>query len=170
MLSIVRQIADRLISLSAMIGSIGLIFEVCVILVDVTGRYFGHPLIGAQDMSQMAMVIVVFGGMALCDKLGGHIAVDVFEHSFPGWLNRFTDISGALIGCAIFAGIAWTVWESSQLSLMLKLKTNIISLPKAWFQWSLCAFAAITALAMLLRAIELAFNGRDVREEREGLV
>jgi len=170
MLTIARQIADRLIGLSAMIGSVGLIFEVIVILVDITGRYFGHPLIGAQDMSQMAMVIVVFGGMALCDKLGGHIAVDVFEHYFAGWLNRSTDIISALIGCVIFAGIAWTVWESSQLSLMLTLKTNIISLPKAYFQWALCAFAVITALAMLLRAAELAFSGRDVREEREGLL
>ena len=38
-----RQIADRLISLSAIIGSIGLLAEVLIILVDVVGRALGKP-------------------------------------------------------------------------------------------------------------------------------
>jgi hypothetical protein len=62
--------ADGLISLSALVGTLGLLVEVVVILTDVVGRYFGKPLSGAQDITQMAMVIVVFGGMALCDKIG----------------------------------------------------------------------------------------------------
>ncbi len=170
MLTSVRAIADWLISLSAMIGSAGLLFEVVIIIIDVIGRFFGHPLVGAQDMSQMAMVIVVFGGMALCDKLGGHIAVDVFEGHFPHWLNRATNVAAALLGSVIFAGIAWTVWESSKLSLMLNLSTNVINLPKAYFQWALCAFSTITAIAMLLRAFEMTVSGRDIHQEREGLL
>jgi TRAP-type C4-dicarboxylate transport system permease small subunit len=71
--------ADRLISLSAFFGTVCLIVQVVVILIDVVGRYFGYPLTGARDISQMAMVMVVFGGMALCDRIGGHISVDVFE-------------------------------------------------------------------------------------------
>ncbi|UUP16699.1 TRAP transporter small permease [Nitratireductor thuwali] len=159
MLTGLRRLADRLIGLSAIIGAIGLLVEVVVILADVVGRYFGVPLAGAQDISQMTMVIVVFGGMALCDRLGGHISVDVFEPAFPHWLNRWTDIVAALLGAVIFAGIAWTVFESARLSQMLNLSTNIIGLPKYWFQWTLSAFALVTAFGMLLRAVEMVLRG-----------
>lgn len=56
--------------------------------------------------------------------------------------------------------IAWTVFESAKLSVMLNLSTNLLNLHKAWFQWALCAFSLLTAVAMLLRAVELA-AGRD---------
>ena len=136
-----------------------------IILVDVIGRAFGSPLYGSQDLSTMTMVIVVFGGMAICDRNAGHIAIDLFEHRFPGLFNHVMNIVSALLGAIAFAMIAWTVYDSSKLSLMLNLSTNLLNLPKAWFQWALCGFAALTSLAMALRAIELAFSHRDIHKE-----
>lgn len=162
----VRRLADGLIGLAAVIGTLGLLFEVVVILIDVVGRAFGRPLYGSQDMITMGMVILVFGAMALCDRRGGHISVDILESRFPPRMNRAVDVLSALLGAVIFAVLAWAVWESAQLSVMLNLSTNLINLPKAWFQWALVAFAALTALGMLLRAAELALSGRDVRADR----
>jgi len=158
LLATLRKGADGLTHLSALVGTIGLIAEVVVILTDVIGRFFGHPLTGAQDISQMSMVIVVFGGMALCDKVGGHIAVDLLENAMPNWMIRLGDIVSALLGAVIFLGIAWTVWESAALSRMLHLATNIIKLPKDWFQYAMIAMSLITALGMTLRAIALIFD------------
>ncbi|WP_274424993.1 TRAP transporter small permease [Chelativorans sp. YIM 93263] len=166
MLRNLRGFADGLISLSATIGALGLLFEVVVILIDVAERYFGIPLRGAQDLSQMGMVILVFGAMALCDRLGGHIAVDIFESRFPHWLNHLANVASALLGAVIFVGIAWAVYESSKISQMLNLATNILNLPKVYFQWALSAFALVAALGMIMRALELTISGRDVREER----
>lgn len=154
--------ADGLIGLSALIGTLGLITEVFVILIDVIGRFFGHPLTGAQDISQMAMVVLVFGGMALCDKIGGHISVDLLESSMPGWLIRLGDVVSALLGAAIFLGIAWTTWDSAGLSKMLNLATNIIGLPKVYFQYFMIFASLVTALGMLLRAITLMFGHRPL--------
>jgi len=159
MLTLLRKVADGLIQLSATIGGIGLIFEVILILADVVLRFFGSPIVGAQDLSQMAMTVVVFGGMALCDRIGGHVAVDIFERSFPHWMNHLANIVSAFLGAAIFACLAWTIYESAKLSVMLNLATNIISLPKQYFQWGVCIFSAITAFAMLLRGIELILGG-----------
>ncbi|WP_244640987.1 TRAP transporter small permease [Allosediminivita pacifica] len=157
--------ADGLISLSAAIGALGLVAETGIILVDVIGRAFGSPLFGSQDLITMTMVILVFGGMALCDRNGGHISVDLLERKFPSAVNRVIDITAALLGALIFGFIAWSVWDSAQLSVMLNLSTNLLGLPKAWFQWALCAFAALTALGMMLRALELIVSGRDIRKE-----
>ncbi|WP_238364901.1 TRAP transporter small permease [Mesobacterium pallidum] len=162
------KIAEGLTSLSALIGTIGLLGLVGVIMVDVVGRYFGQPLTGAQDITQMGLVLIVFGGMALCDRMGGHIAVDLFERSFPHWVIRLGDIATALLGAVIFATIAWHVWESSKLSLMLNLKTNIIYLPKAWFQWFVVGASTLTAFGMLVRLLAL-LTGRMDHQEHEGL-
>ena len=161
----IRNLADRLIGLSATIGIVGLFIEVAVILADVIGRGFGSPLYGSQDIETMVLVIVVFGGMALCDSNGGHIGVDLLEHRFPDWLNRAIDIFSALLGALIFVMIAYAVWESAKLSLMLNLSTNLLRWPKAWFQWGLCGFSLLTAFGMLLRAIEMTFARHDVRRD-----
>lgn len=158
-----RTIADRLIGLSAIIGALGLFVEVGVILTDVIGRAFGSPLYGSQDLITMSMVILVFGGMALCDRVGGHISVDLLERKFPPVMNRVIDILSAVLGTVVFVGIAWAVLESAKLSVMLNLQTNLLDLPKAWFQWALAGFALLTALGMALRAVELSFRGLDVR-------
>lgn len=160
-----RKLADGLIGLSAIIGTAGLLVELAVILIDVTGRAFGRPLYGSHDIVGMSMVLVVFGAMALCDRNGGHISVDLLEHRFPAAMNRLLDIAAALIGAAIFFGLAWAVWESAKLSVMLNLSTNLLQLPKAWFQWALTAFAIVAGLGMTLRAVELSLSGFDVRKE-----
>ncbi|TYL48955.1 TRAP transporter small permease [Marinomonas sp. IMCC 4694] len=164
MLIAMRKVADGLIALSATVGSLGLIFEVVIILADVIGRAFGAPIYGSQDIITMSMVMVVFGAMALCDRQGGHIAVDLFERSYPALMNRVIDILAALLGAVIFMGIAYAINESAKLSVMLNLSTNLLRLPKAWFQNGLSVFALITAAGMALRAIELILSGRDIRK------
>jgi TRAP-type C4-dicarboxylate transport system permease small subunit len=158
-----RNWADRLIGLSASLGAAGLLFEVAIILVDVIGRALGKPLYGSQDLIMMTMVILVFGAMALCDRNGGHIAVDLLERYYPAAMNRMIDILSAALGAVIFVALAWAVWDSARLSVLLNLSTNLLNLPKAWFQWVLIAFCLLTALGMGLRAVELTLSRRDVR-------
>ena len=166
MLERIRTLADRLIGLSAAIGSTALLFIVVVVLIDVVGRAFGNPLYGGQDITTMATVILVFAPMALCDRLGGHISVDLFERYFPDGMNRLIDILVAVIGAIIFATLAWATWDSAKLSVMLNLSTNLLYLPKAWFQWAAIAFLCLASLGLALRALELSITGRDVRKER----
>ena len=162
-----RKTADRLIGLSATLGAVALVAVMVTILIDVVGRALGSPLYGSQDIVTMSMVILVFGGMALCDRQGGHIAVDLLEPRFPPRVNRLIDIVVALTGALIFAFIAWAVWDSAKLSQMLNLSTNLLRLPKAWFQWALAGFSVLAALGLLLRGAELALSGRDIRRETE---
>ena len=161
-----RSVVDRLIGLSNILGSVALALVTIVILIDVIGRYFGAPLRGAQDIGQMGMVIIVFGGMAYCGRHGGHIAIDIVENAFPPRMNRVIDICVAFLGAVLFGAIAWKVIQSAQLSLTLNLATNIIQLPKAWFQWALAGFSILTALGMFLRGLELIL-GEDRRAEHK---
>lgn len=167
MLSKLNKGADWLIRLSALIGTVGLVVEVAVILVDVIGRFFGSPLRGGQDLTQMGMVIIVFGGMALCDKLNGHVNVDLFENSMPNWMIRASDIASTLIGIAIFAGIAWTTWSSINLmrfQLGVVQKTNIIDLQFDWFKGAIIVLCLITVIGMIFKLIAQVFGPATLEE------
>ncbi|ASY64865.1 TRAP dicarboxylate transporter DctQ subunit [Sinorhizobium sojae CCBAU 05684] len=170
MLALLEKATERLIGLSAFLGTLGLLFIVAVIVVDVIGRNFGMPLYGSQDLIIMTMVVIVFGGMALCDRMDGHIVVDIFQESFPPGMNRVIDVFSALLGVIIFVLIAYTVFKSAQLSQMLNLSTNLLRLPIAWFQYTLCALSLVGALAMLLRAVTLLLgSGQQHHPEKDAL-
>lgn len=145
---------DWLIGLSTLIGTLALVAVVAIVLLDVIGRnLFGQPLTGAQDLTQMGMVLIVFGGIALSDKLNAHISVDLLENSLPTWANRLLDCLGWLIGAAFFFGIGITIVDSAAISRLLNLSTNILHLPKAWFQYAVAALCFITAASILLRLL-----------------
>ena len=162
-----RKVADKLIGLSASIGALALLFLMGVIVVDVIGRAFGSPLYGSHDIVTMFMVIVVFGAMALCDRKGGHIAVDLFEKKYSARFNRLIDIFVAAFGVVIFLALAWATYDSAKISLMLNLNTNLLNLPKSWFQHGLSIFCLVTAFGLFLRALELSLIGLDIRHDAE---
>lgn len=147
---------DGLSSLSGLLGGLALLAALAVVVVDVVGRAFGAPLYGARDIVQMAGVFVVFGGMAVCHRRGGHIAVDLLENVFGAGLNRFLLVLGEVLGAAIFALIAWQVWEAAKLALLLKMSTNLLYLPRGPFLYAMLGFSVVTALSMLLRATRYA--------------
>lgn len=158
MLSLARKIADVIINISAVFGGAALFAGLAVILVDVIGRMFGAPLRGSPDLIQMAFVLMVFGGIPYCDRIGGNVAVDLLENWFSPGVNRLLFILANATGAVIFALLAWQLWESSKLSNMLNLSTNILFLPKAPFQYVAVALCCITSASQTLRVLELA-NG-----------
>lgn len=166
MLAILHKVTGRLISLSALLGALALLFVVLIVLTDVIGRSFGAPLYGSLDMTTMAFVIVVFGGMALCDKRGSHICVDLFERYFPPRMNYLIDVIVDLLGSVIFLVVSYAVLKAASLSVMLNLRTNLLGLPQAWFQWALSGLALICGIAVLLRAIEMILTGKSSLEMR----
>lgn len=143
-----------------------------VILVDVIGRAISSPLYGSQDLTMSGMVILVFGAMALCDRNGGHIAVDIFENRYPPAMNRVIDVVAALTGAVIFVGLAWAIYDVIALNSRFGIssRTNLLGINIDHFRRALVIFCVFTALGMALRAIELAFDGRDIRREKKDVL
>lgn len=103
---------ERLLAISTHVaaGAAGIIiiFMMLVSIVDVVGRYFFNaPLASAYELVQFSMVLIVFGGLALCGYVGGHVSINLLgallNRPFGRWIKAIVHACGAVL----FALIAW---------------------------------------------------------------
>ncbi|WP_368074615.1 TRAP transporter small permease [Alloyangia pacifica] len=143
---------DGLISLSAFLGTLGLLFVVGVIVVDVIGRNFGMPLYGAQDLVIMTMVIIVFGGMALCAPRRRayrrrHLRAASFAAAEPGDRRGRGATRGGDLRAHRLHGLQERAAEPDAESL-----DQPAAPADGVVQYALCALSLVAALALVMRA------------------
>jgi TRAP-type C4-dicarboxylate transport system permease small subunit len=77
-------------TLLALIGGIAVFCLMLLAVVNVTGRhFFNSPLPGYVDWINQAMPIIAFMAIAYCQRLGGHIRMDILVGRLKGrtlWL------------------------------------------------------------------------------------
>lgn len=145
--------AGGLARLCAALSGAAVLALATLLFVDVLARAFGHPLFGAQDIAEMGMILATFGAVALLDRRGEQIRVELLASRLPAAVRRWGDRLSALLGAAIYATLAVTLWRAAELSSLLSLSSNILGLPKAPFQILLAALALVAALNAGLRGL-----------------
>ncbi|WP_332742309.1 TRAP transporter small permease [Hydrogenophaga sp.] len=57
-------------------------------LVDVTGRkFFSNSVPGSLEITEILMVIVIFGALPMVSWRGEHVVFDSLDHLIPDWLR-----------------------------------------------------------------------------------
>jgi TRAP-type C4-dicarboxylate transport system permease small subunit len=119
-------------SMTASAVAIAALAVLCAVtVVDVSGRYlFNSPLLGAVEVSELLMVVLSFGGLALAELRGGHINVDFFIGWLPQRGRAILDAGGALLGAAFWGFVSWRsavqalrVHEAGEVSASLAVPT-----------------------------------------------
>ena len=99
---------ERFLRALALAGGVVLLGLMLLVAFDVVMRYVLRlPFLGAYEMTELAMVLVVFLGLPYCAITNGHVAVDAFD----AWLNRpaLRWLHGvvALVGAGLLAVMSW---------------------------------------------------------------
>ena len=137
--------------LLALAGGWVLMLLMIYTVIDVVLRYvFNHPFRGSLEITEFAMSMIVFLGIAYCGWLGGHVAVDILERPLEDPRLRFVPVILSLVSAALFAAIAWltaadAISASHRISNMMR-----------WPHWP---FQAIVAFGAAMYAIVLAIQG-----------
>jgi TRAP-type C4-dicarboxylate transport system permease small subunit len=98
----------RLLRVLALCGGAVLMGLMGLIAFDVVMRYgLRIPFLGAYEMTELAMALIVFLALPFCAATEGHVAVDVLGPWLdrPGW--RWLNVLVALAGAALTAVMAW---------------------------------------------------------------
>jgi len=92
-LSKIDRLYFKLETLLALLGGITIFFLVVLAVFNVLGRWlFSLPVSGYIDWVEQAMAVFAFFGIAYCQRLGGHIRMDILVSRMKGrllWLSEF---------------------------------------------------------------------------------
>ncbi len=91
--------------------SIALFFMMALTFFDVIGRYiFNSPIIGALELTEFSMAIVIFLGLVLLTSQEGHVTVDLIDNFVPDKIKPIQKIVINLINLAVLVVISQQLW------------------------------------------------------------
>ena len=118
--SLLSRIDRQLYKLESLLALVGgwTIFSLMILaVISVGGRnFFNSPLPGYVDWIEQAMPLIAFVGIAYCQRLGGHIRMDMLVGRLSGralWVMEFFSILIMLILIALLTWGSWAHFERS---------------------------------------------------------
>jgi TRAP-type C4-dicarboxylate transport system permease small subunit len=123
--------------------------------VDVLGRYFFNvPLLGAYELSEIAIALVVGGSLPLVTMRREHVEINVLD---PLLVGKGHELRAALVGaCGVFANgvVAWRIWVEAVNARELQAVSDLLQIPRApilYFVSTSLALAAVIGVVIVIR-------------------
>jgi len=141
-------------------------FMMFLTFADVIGRYvFNSPIMGAYEITEILMGLMIFGGLPLVSRARGHIAIAFLAAALPPRLRAVQTVFLDLM-CSLIAGVlAWRTClyakrmvQAGETTMELKISWSLIS-------YVISFLLAITALVFLANAWTSIREHRSKREE-----
>jgi TRAP-type C4-dicarboxylate transport system permease small subunit len=142
----------RFLRLIALVGGIVLVLLMLYTVADVVLRYaFNRPFSGSLEMTEFAMVVIVFLGIAYCGWVGGHVAVDILERPLEHPRLRFIPAILTLISAALFAAVAY---ESADEAFgAMNRVSNMLRWPHWPFLLTVAFGSALYTIVLVIQAV-----------------
>ncbi len=162
---LVNKILGGGVRLLAYVSAIAVFWLMGLTVVAVVMRYvFRSPILGAQDISQLSLVLVVYPALAYCGWTGGHVALDLASTILTGGALRWTDILIRTASGLLFLYIAWVTLIRGLDALQYGEASNLIGIPYYPFFFIIALGSLAYALVLFLHAMQAARGIQDTKE------
>ncbi len=153
---------DVLCAALAVVSGLILLALIGLTFTDVILRYiFSSPILGAKDLLEMGMVVVISLAFPFTWRIGGHIVVDLIPDYGVKVLTTLRDVVVRLIGIEIFRHLAWNAWIRAGDAKLFNEATNMIEVPFQPFFWILSIAAGFQVFALVFEVVRLVL-GRPI--------
>lgn len=118
---------------------------------DVIGRYFlNNPVVGAAELTEISLAIILFSVMPVITWRGGHIVVDLLDSVLPGAVIRVLGfVSTILIAVSLYF-VAVRIYELGARDLRRGITTDFLYIPTGLVIQYIALFSFITALLLIV--------------------
>jgi len=140
---------------AALISTGALAVMTMVLVSNVVGRYFfNHPIAGTKELTELAMVCIVFLALAWCAVKGAHISVGVVVERFSPRVQAIVDSITYLAGLGVCIIVVWQTILKAMVVQERGLITFIHSVPHFPFYWVIVAGFIMLCLVMVGHLIQ----------------
>lgn len=106
----------------------GLMMVTCI---DVAGRYvFNSPLVGATELTELGLAVLVFSAMPVVTWRGMQIVVDLLDHYLNSTLLKALSLFAALVMSTSLYFLAWRIFEMGERSMRRGIVTDFLGIPR----------------------------------------
>ncbi|MDR7149260.1 TRAP-type C4-dicarboxylate transport system permease small subunit [Hydrogenophaga palleronii] len=149
-----QKTLDRLLYWSTgLMASMALFAIMWLTLIDVSGRKFlSNSVPGALEITEILMVIVIFGALPLVSWRNEHVTFDSFDAFIPDWLKNIQARLVDLLCGAVFAFLGYLMVTRGDRFQEYGDTTAYLLLPVAPVAYLMAALLFLTAATHFVRA------------------
>jgi TRAP-type transport system small permease protein len=152
--------------LCGLLSGIALFAIMALTFFDVVGRKFAsHSIPGSLEMTELLMVVVIFGALPLVSRRGEHVEFDSLDPYLPQWVRRAQWLVVNVLCGGVLLALAWLMWrtggqfaESGETTAQLQ----IVKAPFIYGMGVLCALTGLVHLALLRHRPQESAEGEGV--------
>lgn len=149
----ISRIDQKLFKLESFLNSVAGIVILVVMLMSVANilarKVFNFPLYGFIDWMVMAVPVMAFLGLSFCQRLGGHIRMDILIGKFRGRTLWTIEFITTVLMTLVVAVLIYGSWDHAARALRIGDSTPVAYLPT----WPVKAVVTLGFSLLVVRLI-----------------
>lgn len=142
-------------TLSGLLAGIALFAIMLLTFLDVGGRkFFDNSITGSLELTELLMVVVIFGALPLVSERGEHVVFDSMDTFLPDFIKKIQRFLVQLLCGVALIALGWLMWKTGADFLQTGETTAQLKILKAPFIYGmglLCAFTGVIHLSLMFK-------------------
>ena len=122
--------------------------------VDVVARYvFNRPLRGAFEVTELLLLVLIFGGLPLVSHADEHVTMDFIDKLLGRWRDLWQRAIQA-VSAAIMFLLTWLVWLKADRIQAYGDATDVLRIAYGPFVYFMAVMIALSGMIHLYKTFE----------------
>lgn len=140
----------------------------CAVNAAVMRKMFNAPIIGAEDVLIVTLVVIVALSIPLGARTGAHIEIDLAEAHMSAAFAKWSMIGVKCAGFILLAIMSWRLWHAGLSAERFGETTQLLLIPFGPFYYLLAGATGIYSVVLLLDIWQLLRAGKVVKHKIAG--
>ena len=138
-------------AICGVLSAAGLFAIMALTFFDVGGRkLFDNSIPGSLEVTELLMVVVIFGALPLVSLRGEHVLFDSMDSYLPPAALRVQKAAVNLLVAAALLALGWLMWKTGGQFSANGETTAQLKVPKAPFIYGMAVLCAVSGLVHLV--------------------
>lgn len=134
-------------SLCGVLAAVGLFAIMTLTFFDVGARkLLDNSIPGSLEMTELLMVVVIFGALPLVSLRGEHVLFDSLDAYLPEWVKRTQSVIVHALCAVVMLSLAYLMWATGGQFMETGETTAQLKLLKAPFIYGMSVLCGLTGL------------------------